>query len=1463
MEKQEKEPKKDQKIKKRKVSIFTIFLWLLLIIVMITIMIGSMTQKSAIEITDNNWNIQLVMYDRSSDSPNQAITDVTWNAMSDDETKQLVMQISYACTTEKVYQPGEILIEIPGIAKDSFSEYWRNTTERDEIYSYWLENNIVIAADKEESTEKQYDWSYRYDIEENKYIFTNNHVMAEDHFEGTIQIVYNLLPRFRIKTDLAYQAKIEENIQADEIIVMESNVCNFHYTGNKKTYTLKNEAIHGLNDNYNNITEVIDDYYWVKYTFIQSAQEGAIGALSPFENSKTLIDGEGFKSCIKVELPEGCVLYNENLYKTEPKEENTYYYLFAGKSTYGKYYHYYVGYPKTNYNAGDVITNTTELWGRYEDEEEIQKLAEASSTVTLKVFETNYPMGRKYDLYKDFSAGWGEVSKKGMASGNGENTDAEIKATAFYTDSLMDVEIGDDFLYATRENGETTKLTDEEYGAYYVVIPVFYTYNVYASDYDDYLGEPLIGYEWELQVRYKNTDEYVTYKTGLTKDTRETIMTPRSVVGVKLILKDLDQTLYMDTYGFNGNASFDVNWYVFAKDALVGGYVYNFCYLNVYHKDSDGNRVLVNEDEYSYPYFYDLDTEEVVSKDDLATYGRRMYRSGERIDIGDGWIELGIEKKRENITNNVADQKYEIQYNIETSIDSYRTDGDKNKVIKIYDILPLGMNVASQEQEIIDSIIDTEGSYSWFELIDGTRFKSKEQFNDYLKSITSVDFNYNYKDSGRTKIIITIDLNDLSFESLYVPEIIMNMTLDTEVSYDSILEYGFQYDNYIYGMWENQEYEYDTYYTTIKKDNGIFDTLATDLDEDGNLEESVICYHDSLTITHANSSQQAVLKQVKTDLTRDKYVLDTASVKAGENYEYKLRVTTGANSLKDLILYDNIETILDDKGVDVSQGWKGKFLGVDTSYAKSKGYAPKVYYSTELNPGKLTEVPDKWKPLDDSVDKSTVKSICVDLRYKEDGSEMELSPNNVVFVLIKMQAVEDETLKTSASNMFWTNWRATDPLGGVTDNIEGIYSNQVNVEIYTEFTEISVKKIWEDHEDEAGKRPSSITLQIKNGETVVAEQEVSETTSWEYTFKDLPKYDSLGNKINYTIDEKEELKFYTKEVTENTIINTFKVPNDKIKIVGQKEWQDNENEAGKRPESVTLQVKVEGIVIAEAEANDENLWRCEWELPKYDRLGNEIFYTVDEKEVDIPFYEKVGIEENVVINQFVVPDEKVQIKVQKTWDDNENEAGKRPTSVTLQVKRQGKVVAEQEVNEITNWEYTFELPKYDNLGNEISYTVDEVFESEFYIKNIVGNVITNKFVVPEDRITIIVKKEWNDDENKAGKRPESVILQVKNGENIVAEAEVSEKTNWIYSFELEKYDKYGNEIEYSVDEKETNEYYEKYINGNTIINTYIYEQTVETSDISVWIYVVIALIAILGISGILIIKNRQKKSLKK
>ena len=60
--------------------------------------------------------------------------------------------------------------------------------------------------------------------------------------------------------------------------------------------------------------------------------------------------------------------------------------------------------------------------------------------------------------------------------------------------------------------------------------------------------------------------------------------------------------------------------------------------------------------------------------------------------------------------------------------------------------------------------------------------------------------------------------------------------------------------------------------------------------------------------------------------------------------------------------------------------------------------------------------------------------------------------------------------------------------------------------------------------------------------------------------------------------------------------------------------------------------------------------------------GNEINYTVDEKEVnsgDLQFYTK-RIEDKMVINTFTVPEDKTEVTVTKTWSDNDNANGKRP-----------------------------------------------------------------------------------------------------------------------------------------------------------------------------------------------------------
>ena len=104
------------------------------------------------------------------------------------------------------------------------------------------------------------------------------------------------------------------------------------------------------------------------------------------------------------------------------------------------------------------------------------------------------------------------------------------------------------------------------------------------------------------------------------------------------------------------------------------------------------------------------------------------------------------------------------------------------------------------------------------------------------------------------------------------------------------------------------------------------------------------------------------------------------------------------------------------------------------------------------------------------------------------------------------------------------------------------------------------------------------------------------------------------------------------------------------------------------------------------------------------------------------FYIKTELnqEEGIIVNSFQVPGENVTIPVTKIWDDNDDKAQKRPESVTVQVKNGEEVVAESPITADTEWRHEFTLPKYDSLGNEIKYTIDEAdLNNKYYEK---GNV---------------------------------------------------------------------------------------------------------------------------------------------
>ena len=429
----------------------------------------------------------------------------------------------------------------------------------------------------------------------------------------------------------------------------------------------------------------------------------------------------------------------------------------------------------------------------------------------------------------------------------------------------------------------------------------------------------------------------------------------------------------------------------------------------------------------------------------------------------------------------------------------------------------------------------------------------------------------------------------------------------------------------------------------------------------------------------------------------------------------------------------------------------------------------------------------------------------------------------------------------------------TDELKFYTNRVSGEY--KTGITITNKFTvpdnkvEVIATKQWMDENNSNGKRPLSIKY-ILTGNGTTKEQVVSgnRTTDqdWEYKFTNLPKYDTQGNEISYSVDEKEvntgDLKFYTKSKLQNKMINTFKVPDEKINIPVTKHWEDENNANGKRPTSIKYVLTGNGTtkeqVITGNSRSDADWSYTFTNLQKYDPQGNEIAYTVEEQEVnenDLKFYAKSKVNYDLT-NTFKVPNEKIEISVKKHWEDNSNANGKRPASVKYVLTGNG-LTKEQIVtgNASTddNWSYTFtDLPKYNSQGNEIVYTVDEQEANtnglKFYQKSIRGSNIVNTFTVPDDRIEVAITKTWVDNNNANGKRPTSVKY-VLSGNGLNKEEVVTGNTrtneDWNYRFtKLPKYDAQGNEITYTVDEQEVNpgdfKFYKKQVNGNNVTNTF-------------------------------------------
>ena len=398
-----------------------------------------------------------------------------------------------------------------------------------------------------------------------------------------------------------------------------------------------------------------------------------------------------------------------------------------------------------------------------------------------------------------------------------------------------------------------------------------------------------------------------------------------------------------------------------------------------------------------------------------------------------------------------------------------------------------------------------------------------------------------------------------------------------------------------------------------------------------------------------------------------------------------------------------------------------------------------------------------------------------------------------------------------------------DPVAGYKSKVDGY---NITNSYKPEETSVKVTKKWEDADNQDGKRPENIKVQLYGNDKKVGDEvTLNEGNKWTHTWEKLPKNEA-GNPIKYTVKEVNVGNGYKSAITGSaedgfTVTNTRKP--EKTKVEGEKTWNDADDQDGKRPKEITVNLLANGKKVKEAKVTADTNWKYSFtDLPKYEK-GQEIKYTVTENAVAEYTPEINGHN----IKNSYTPEE-TSVTVTKGWNDANDQDGKRPKSIKVQLYGDDKKVGEEvELSEGNGWTHTWtKLPKKAK-GKDIKYEVKEVTEVDGYITDIdnsdIGNIRILNSHTPETT-EIKGKKTWNDGDNQDGNRPKEITVNLLANGKKIKEAKATADTNWEYSFtDLPKYEG-GKEIEYTVTEN-TVKGYSTDIKGYDIENSYTPKKT--------------------------------------
>ena len=368
-------------------------------------------------------------------------------------------------------------------------------------------------------------------------------------------------------------------------------------------------------------------------------------------------------------------------------------------------------------------------------------------------------------------------------------------------------------------------------------------------------------------------------------------------------------------------------------------------------------------------------------------------------------------------------------------------------------------------------------------------------------------------------------------------------------------------------------------------------------------------------------------------------------------------------------------------------------------------------------------------------------------------------------------------------------------------------------------TTVSGTKTWKDNDDQDGKRPESIKVNLLANGKVVQSKTVKASDNWKYSFTNLPEFEN-GKKISYTVTE-DQVKDYSTTVNGYNLTNSYTPAKTSVSVT--KAWNDNNNQDGSRPNEVKVQLYANGEKSGnEVTLNAANKWTHTWTELAEKSNKKTVQYSVKEVGTVKGYTSSVnGKNGNFTVTNTHTPST-TTVSGTKTWKDNNDQDGKRPDSIKVNLLANGKVVQSKTVKASDNWKYSFtNLPEFEN-GKKISYTVTED-QVKDYSTTVNGYNLTNSYTPAKTSVS--VTKAWNDNNNQDGSRPNEVKVQLyANGEKSGNEVTLNAANKWTHTWtELaEKSNK--KTVQYSVKEVGTVKGYTSSVNGKngnfTVTNTH-------------------------------------------